>query len=70
MNVDIQIGSIVYGRSGKPLRVASVDKDLVLIAGESSYRKIHLSAILRVESPHLSNRIQIGDCRSRWRSLP
>jgi hypothetical protein len=61
MNVDIEIGSIVYGRSGKPLRVASVDKDLVLIAGESGYRKIHRSAILKVESPQRSNRIQIGD---------
>jgi hypothetical protein len=67
MSVDIQIGSIVYGRSGKPLRVASVDKDLVLIAGECGYRKIHRSAILRVESPHLSNRIQIGDCRRQTR---
>jgi hypothetical protein len=65
MNVDIQIGSIVYGRSGKPLKVASVEKDLVLIAGECGYRKIHRSAILRVESPQRSNRIQIGDCRSR-----
>ena len=63
MSVDIQIGSIVYGRSGKPLRVTSVEKDLVLIAGESGYRKIHRSAILSVESPPLSNRIQIGDCR-------
>ncbi|WP_309736782.1 hypothetical protein [Chamaesiphon sp. OTE_75_metabat_556] len=61
MSVDIQIGSIVYGRSGNPLRVASVDKDLVLIAGESGYRKIHRSAILKVESPQISNRIQIGD---------
>jgi hypothetical protein len=61
MNVDIEIGSIVYGRSGKPLKVASVDKDLVLIAGECGYRKIHRSAILRVESPQRSNRIQIGD---------
>jgi hypothetical protein len=61
MSVDIQIGSIVYGRSGKPLRVASVDKDLVLIAGECGYRKIHRSAILKVESPQISNRIQIGD---------
>jgi hypothetical protein len=61
MNVDIQIGSIVYGRSGKPLRVASVEKDLLLIAGESGYRKIHRSAILRVESPQISDRIQIGD---------
>jgi hypothetical protein len=61
MSVDIQIGSIVYGRSGNPLRVASVDKDLVLIAGESGYRKIHRSAILKVESPQKSNRIQIGD---------
>ncbi len=32
MNVDIQIGSIVYGRSGKPLRVASVEKDLWMIS--------------------------------------
>jgi hypothetical protein len=63
MSVDIQIGSIVYGRSGKPLRVASVDKDLVLIAGECGYRKIHRSAILKVESPQISDRIQIGDCR-------
>jgi hypothetical protein len=63
MSVDIEIGSIVYGRSGKPLRVASVDQDLVLIAGECGYRKIHRSAILRVESPQMSNRIQIGDCR-------
>jgi hypothetical protein len=61
MNVDIQIGSIVYGRSGKPLRVASVEKDLLLIAGESGYRKIHRSAILKVESPQRSDRIQIGD---------
>jgi hypothetical protein len=65
MSVDIQIGSIVYGRSGKPRRVASVDKDLVLIAGESGYRKIHRSAILSVEAPQISDRIQIGDCRSR-----
>jgi hypothetical protein len=50
MSVDIQIGSIVHGRRGYPLRVASVDKDLVLIAGESGYRKIHRSAILKVES--------------------
>ena len=61
MSVDIQIGSIVYGRSGKPLRVASVEKDLLLIAGESGYRKIHRSAILKVESPQRSDRIQIGD---------
>jgi hypothetical protein len=61
MSVEIEIGSIVYGRSGKPLRVASVEKDLVLIAGESGYRKIHRSAILKVESPPRSNRIQIGD---------
>ncbi|WP_309739424.1 hypothetical protein [Chamaesiphon sp. OTE_20_metabat_361] len=69
MNVDIQIGSIVYGRSGKPLRVGSVDKDLLLIAGESGYRKIHRSVILSVESLLRSNRIQIGDCRSRSVSL-
>jgi hypothetical protein len=61
MNVDIQIGSIVYGRSGKPLRVASVEEDILPIAGECGYRKIHRSAILSVESPPLSNRIQIGD---------
>jgi hypothetical protein len=65
MNVDIQLGSIVYGRSGKPLRFASVAKDLVLIAGECGYRKIHRSAILKVESPQISDRIQIGDCRKR-----
>jgi hypothetical protein len=63
MSVDIQIGSIVYGRSGKPLRVASVEEDILLIAGESGYRKIHRSAILKVESPQISDRIQIGDCR-------
>jgi hypothetical protein len=61
MSVDIQIGSIVYGLSGKPLRVASVEEDILLIAGECGYRKIHRSAILKVESPPLSNRIQIGD---------
>jgi hypothetical protein len=63
MSVDIQIGSIVYGRSGKPLRVASVEEDILLIAGECGYRKIHRSAILKVESPQRSDRIQIGDCQ-------
>jgi hypothetical protein len=56
MNVDIQSGSIVYGRSGQPLRVASVEKDILPIAGESGYRKIHRSAILKVESPQISDR--------------
>jgi hypothetical protein len=61
MSVNVQVGSIVYGRSEKPLQVAAVEGDILLIFAGSGYRKIHKSAILSADLPQLSNHIQIGD---------
>ena len=47
MSVNICIGSTVYGKSGNPLVVDSIDGDILHIGG----RKIHRSAILRVDPP-------------------
>jgi hypothetical protein len=65
MSVNVQVGSIVYGRSGKPLSVVAVYGDVLLISAESGYRKVHKSAILKVEPPK-PDRIKIGDrvCRN------
>jgi DNA polymerase elongation subunit (family B) len=47
MSVNICIGSTVYGKSGAPLIVDRIDGDILHIAD----RKIHRSAILRVDPP-------------------
>jgi DNA polymerase, archaea type len=47
MSVNICIGSTVYGKSGQPLIVDRIDGDILHI-GE---RKIHRSAILRIDPP-------------------
>ena len=47
MNVNICIGSTVYGKSGQPLIVDLIDGDILHIGD----RKIHRSAIVRWELP-------------------
>ena len=47
MNVSICIGSTVYGKSGQPLLVDRLDGDILHIGD----RKIHRSAIVRIDSP-------------------
>jgi DNA polymerase, archaea type len=47
MSASICIGSTVYGKSGHPLIVDRIDGDILHIAN----RKIHRSAIVRVEPP-------------------
>jgi DNA polymerase, archaea type len=60
--LEICIGSTVYGKSGHPLIVDRIDADVLHIGD----RKIHRSAILRVDPPsprlavkHLSGRIEV-----------
>jgi DNA polymerase, archaea type len=47
MSASICIGATVYGKSGQPLIVDSIDGDILHIGG----RKIHRSAILRIDPP-------------------
>ena len=47
MSVNICIGSTVYGKSGNPLVVERIDGDILHIGS----RKVHRSAILRVDPP-------------------
>lgn len=63
MSVKICIGSTVYGSSGQPLVVERIDGDILYIGS----RKIHRSAILRVDSPsprlavqHSPGRIEVN----------
>jgi DNA polymerase elongation subunit (family B) len=46
-NANILIGSTVYGKSGIPLVVTSIDGDILHIGD----RKVHMSVILRVDPP-------------------
>jgi DNA polymerase, archaea type len=62
MSVNICIGSTVYGKSGHPLIVDRLDGDILQIGN----RKIHRSAIVRVDPPsprlaveHLPGRIEV-----------
>jgi hypothetical protein len=52
MTVNICVGSTVYGKSGQPLIVDRLDGDILHIGD----RKIHRSAILRVEQPSTNPR--------------
>jgi DNA polymerase, archaea type len=63
MSVNICIGSTVYGKSGHPLKVDRVEGDILHIAE----RRVHRSAILRVEPPsprlaveHSPGRIEVN----------
>jgi DNA polymerase, archaea type len=63
MSVNICIGSVVYGKSGCPLVVDGVDGDILQIGD----RKVHRSAILRVDPPsprlavfHSPGRIEVN----------
>ena len=63
MSVNICVGSTVYGKSGHPLIVDRLDGDILQIGN----RKIHRSAIVRVDPPsprlaveHLPGRIEIN----------
>jgi DNA polymerase, archaea type len=47
MNVNICVGASVYGKSGQPLVVDSIDGDILHIGD----RKIHKSVIVRVDHP-------------------
>lgn len=51
MSVDITVGSIVFGKSGKPLQVIAIEGDVLRVSGESGYMKVRRTAILKVEPP-------------------
>jgi hypothetical protein len=67
MSVDITVGSIVFGKSGKPLQVIAIEGDVLRVSGESGYMKVRRTAILKVEppisvrQPHRPTSFNLGD---------
>jgi hypothetical protein len=51
MSVNISIGSIVSGKSGKPLKVLAVNGDVLEVLGDDGSFKVRRSAILKVIPP-------------------
>jgi hypothetical protein len=58
-------GSIVTGKSGKPLKVISVDGDGLVLESDTGVVKAKHSAIVRVLSPPEPEGIEIGDRLAR-----
>jgi hypothetical protein len=60
-------GSIVTGKSGKPLKVLAVDEDILVLESTEGRFKAARSAVLKVLAPP-PGEIQIGDyLKRRWR---
>jgi hypothetical protein len=51
MSVDISIGSIVSGKSGKPLKVLAINGDVLEVLSDAGSFKVRRSAILKVIPP-------------------
>jgi hypothetical protein len=60
MSVSISIGSIVSGKSGKPLKVLAVNGDVLDVLGDTSSFKVRRSAILKVIPPR-PKAFKLGD---------
>jgi hypothetical protein len=63
MSVNISIGSIVSGKSGKSLKVLAVNGDVLEVLGDAGSFKVRRSAILKVipprpAAPHV---LKLGD---------
>jgi hypothetical protein len=60
MSVNISIGSIVSGKSGKPLKVLAVNGNVLEVLGDAGSFKVRRSAILKVIPPRPSA-FKLGD---------
>jgi hypothetical protein len=59
--LEILKGSIVSGRSGRPLKVISVDEDILVLESDDGLVRAKRSAILRVISPPPVPKYYLGD---------
>lgn len=60
MSVNISIGSIVSGKSGKPLKVLAVNGNVLEVLGDAGSFKVRRSAILKVIPPR-PQAFELGD---------